>query len=850
MSASLPTGRSFIQKILTYTGIYAALACVVISLYLSGLLRLTTQQWQGFFQIVAGVFVLIFPAMNLVHRRVLRRIQRCLDQLATGSPHPGQLQRGFAAIVDFPRYWFVWGLMWWGLGGAAVGGAMCLRYDDFTLRSAFVILCATISAAFITDIYYYLTVKRFLAPARAALAAEIGAPHLRAPLIHRVSLRTKLMAATTSVILVTAVFASLLSQVRSERAVEDHTLQLQQRILAALTLRQDLSFTDAAAELGALGQPVELLLFDASTQRLIAGKPDALSDSNRARLFDRSNSSGDSSGFDTPRSFSWRPLPDSTGILVAVAPEGSRSHGAGGGAFALLLLFSSLVAVGVAYLMAREVGDATEVLRSGAARIAGGDLRPSAIFESEDELGELAHSFETMTSSLRVTMERVNGAADRMQEASSEIASASHNVADVTQLQVCGIAEATESMGSIDEQVRDIAGSAEQLEQVLDQASSSVMEIAATSDQLSQGANELAVNVDQVASTSEEMSLSIAQVAESSDSLVTSADEVSASMDQAAAGNHEVAKNTDEISRLAGLMSQLSEQGRSHVSETIEAMTAIHTATANANRVIGSLADNTKEIGSVIEVINDVADESGLLALNAAIIAAQAGEHGRSFAVVAEQVKRLAARVSASTKGVAHLIQSVQEQTQETRNTIENSVEIVDRGVMLAGQAGASLEKITHAASESGEQIDAIVETMKNQAEAVSYVANLMESVQGGTGQIRNAIAEQERSTTLLQQSASSSGETANQLRRSTDEQAQSTTAIGRNMESIHQSVGRINKNLKQQSSSCSQAVEVLGQVNLSTESNKQSVQRLQDAMSVLREKSDELREEVARFRV
>ena len=57
MSASLPTGRRFIQKILTSTGIYAALACVVISLYLSGLLRLTTQQWQGFFQIVAGVFV-------------------------------------------------------------------------------------------------------------------------------------------------------------------------------------------------------------------------------------------------------------------------------------------------------------------------------------------------------------------------------------------------------------------------------------------------------------------------------------------------------------------------------------------------------------------------------------------------------------------------------------------------------------------------------------------------------------------------------------------------------------------------------------------------------------------------
>jgi methyl-accepting chemotaxis protein len=848
MSASLPTGRSFIRRILAYTCIYAALACVVISLYLSGLLRLTSQQWHGFFQIVAGVFVLIFPAMNLVHRRVLRRIQNCLDQLAAGTPHPAQLQRGFAAISDFPRYWFVWGLMWWGLGGAAVGGAMWLRYDDFSLRSALVILCATVSAAFITDIYYYLTVKRFLAPARAALAAEIGAPHLRAPLIHRVSVRTKLMAATTSVILVTAIFASLLSQVRSERAVESHSLQLQHRVLDALTGRKDFSYADASAELRALGQPVELVLVDDASRRIIAGNPAALSESSHKQLFESGEASGDSSGFDTDRSFTWRPLPDGSSILIAIAPMGSQKQGAGGGAFALLLLFSSLIAVGVAYLMAREVGDATEILRVGAARIAEGDLRPGAIFESEDELGELAHSFETMTSSLRTTMERVNGAADRMREASAEISSASDDVADVTKLQVCGIAEATESMGNIDEQVRNIAGSAEQLEYTLETASSSVMEIAATGDQLSQGASVLATNIDEVASSSEEMSRSIAQVAESSETLVASSNEVSTSMEQAAAGNHEVAKATDEISRLAALMSQVSEQGRSHVSETIEAMNAIHAATANANQVIGSLAGNTKEIGAVINVIDEVADETGLLALNAAIIAAQAGEHGRSFAVVAQQVKRLAARVSESTKGVAQVIQAVQEQTQETRGAIENSVEIVDRGVRLAGQAGESLEEITHAASDSSAQIDAIATTMKEQAAAVSHVASLMEQVQSGTGQIRTAIADQERSTATLQQNSSSSGETANQVRRSTDEQAQSTTAIGKNMESIQNSVIRINRNLKQQSSSCSQAVEVLDQVNLSTESNKQSVQRLQDAMGVLQDKSDELREEVSRF--
>jgi len=116
----VPAGGEFVKRILLHTGAYSLFAIAVISLYLSGLLTLSSDQWWGFLQIVAGVFLLLFPAMTLSHRGIFQRVQRCLDRRAEGVATLDELRGGFAAVSDFPRYWFVWGLAWWAIGGAAV----------------------------------------------------------------------------------------------------------------------------------------------------------------------------------------------------------------------------------------------------------------------------------------------------------------------------------------------------------------------------------------------------------------------------------------------------------------------------------------------------------------------------------------------------------------------------------------------------------------------------------------------------------------------------------------------------------------------------------------------------------
>jgi methyl-accepting chemotaxis protein len=252
---------------------------------------------------------------------------------------------------------------------------------------------------------------------------------------------------------------------------------------------------------------------------------------------------------------------------------------------------------------------------------------------------------------------------------------------------VGGIAQATASMGSIDGQVREIAGSGESLNADVEGASSAIFELDASGSELSAGAGVLSSNVDEVASSIDQMARSISQVHEGSEGLVAAADDVSSSMEETATTARQVDASAAEMSLLSTRVIELAESGHGQVQETIRGMDAIHEATDSARRVIEKLGDSTREIDSVIGVIDGVADETNLLALNAAIIAAQAGEHGRAFAVVAGQIKGLANRVLASTKEVAELVHAVQQESSDASGAIALGSKSVQRGVELAGEA-------------------------------------------------------------------------------------------------------------------------------------------------------------------
>jgi methyl-accepting chemotaxis protein len=355
--------------------------------------------------------------------------------------------------------------------------------------------------------------------------------------------------------------------------------------------------------------------------------------------------------------------------------------------------------------------------------------------------------------------------------------------------------------------------------------------------------------VEGVSSSIEQMVRSVKAVLENTESLSSAAEETSASMEEMASSLREVDTSAEETSRLSAQVVDRAETGQAKVRETIEGMEAIQEATETAERVIRGLHGRTVEIGAIVDVIDDVADETNLLALNAAIIAAQAGEHGKAFSVVADEIKDLAERVLASTKEIGGLIGAVQEEASKATGAIEKGTSSVASGVERSAEAGMALEAITRASRESGQRMSGIVVAVQAQAKGAGHVVELMEKVRSGVEQIRRASVEQDSGHVVVSQSSVMMREVAQQVRGTTEEQARGSSRIRESIEGVREAVEQINAALQEQSQACASALSVLESVQTRTRSNEDATRTLDDVTRAMSLHAESLRREVAHFR-
>ena len=854
----LPTGKQFFQRWLLVSGANSLGSVVLIALYLWALLRMPPDQVVGFQRILLGAFVFLWVTSNVASKRLFRPLLEVLDARAAGGLEAAQATTGFAEAANLPARSFVMGALFWGFGGFACSTAMRVWFgESFPWLSWLVMVAAATSGGFVSMVFNFYMLKRLNAPIRETLAAQVGDPERRGALVRPIPLGRKLLVAMAGVMVVTLGFAMLMAHVRASLALEEfanrvHVLLLE-RGAAELAAQGELVQPDAQAggEVAVLG--ARLVLLDAQARDVLAGPTDALlaGELTAIRLLDVD--AGDSSAFDTPSAFAWRRLPDNLGILVAVSPPRAVAGAAGSRAWVVLLvfaLFSIVLAVWIARLAARDVADVTGPLVEEVARVARGDLTQGRTLESEDELGALARHVERMATALHQTVGRVVEAVHGVEQAASEIAAVSDDLGHVTSDQVQGIDQVATSMDRIRGEVRGIADSAHGLSLSVEESSSSMLELGVTSDQLNQNAAALSERVSEVSSSLDQMMRSARQVLASIEELASASAETSSSIEEMAASMREVDANAAETARLSSHVVEIADSGRRQVEQTIRGMQAIQEATDTARGVIHGLGERAQEIGTILTVIDDVADETNLLALNAAIIAAQAGEHGRAFSVVADEIKDLADKVLASTKEIGGLIRAVQEEVANAVGAIEGGARSVESGVELSAEAGIALERINTAARESGERIAQIVFAVQEQSKAAAHVVTLMDRVRDGAERIRSAGTEQTQGNEFVLRNASAMSEVAQQVSGAAEEQARGAQRMRETIESVRSAVEQINHSLQGQSAACQQIAELLERVHARTRSNEESAQRMRGAMRGLLQQAEGLREGVRHFRV
>jgi len=832
-------------------------AAALISLYLLVLLELTTEQWTWLGGTVC-VFAIVFGlAVQAVLLRFDHRIMALIDAEQVGEPERELVRRGFAAAVRYPQYGLTYTIATWTTAGIVVPLSLLLRYPDLPIDVGLAILVGALVGGSVAALFTFFSDKRLAAPLRDHWAALIRDPLERRALVRPLPLGLKLRVSITAIVLVVVVVSVLLSDLLAQRPIERYAARIQEGWLERMADRVDGPGDPvvelARQDLDQMGIGAGLVVIDLRDGRIADGPEDALTRSERDWILNRGNGAPTSLGLDSPHVFAWRALDtDSDHALVTVVARRALTGDLTSGRllFALLAVIAAVLGLATAHFLAVDVGTTTRRLQELAERIASGDLTQAEPVESEDELGELARAFEHMSGSLRATVGRVAEAADGVEAAAAQMAEVGSAVTLATADQSRALERARESVGAINREVAGITDSAQALSGHVEEAGSSVLELGAAGEELNHTASTMTAQVDGVSASIEQMIRSVRQIAENTESLGGAAADTSSSMSEIAASMRGVDAHATETARLSAQVMAFAERGRDRVRQTVSGMDAIRRATETVESVIRGLGGRVQEIGAILDVIDDVADETNLLALNAAIIAAQAGDQGRAFSVVADEIAELAERVLSSTKEIGGLIRAVQEESVNASGAIEHGALSVQQGVNLAAEAGRSLDEINGAAHASGERIGEIVQAVREQSRAAMHVAELVERVSGGVGEIREAGRAQDQANQVVLRGASSMRDVSQQVHRTTAEQARGAAQIRESMERVRDAVERIHGSLRQQTEACRRAVSFLEQIHERTRSNEEATRRMSDATLGLKTQAEALRQDVRRFRI
>ncbi len=244
--------------------------------------------------------------------------------------------------------------------------------------------------------------------------------------------------------------------------------------------------------------------------------------------------------------------------------------------------------------------------------------------------------------------------------------------------------------------------------------------------------NDTAMHVSTSAQETQATAMHLAEAAEHQAQQITSA---SAAINEIAVSIDEVSKNSAESADVAQRSVQIASKGAGIVRQTIQGMDSIRDQIQETSKRIKRLGESSQEIGSIVELINDIAEQTNILALNAAIQAASAGEAGRGFAVVADEVQRLAERASGATRRIETLVQTIQADTNEAVTSMEQTTAEVVAGARLAEDAGLALGEIEKVSNDLADLIQNISEAARQQSAAATNISATMNVIQEITTQ-------------------------------------------------------------------------------------------------------------------
>jgi len=392
-----------------------------------------------------------------------------------------------------------------------------------------------------------------------------------------------------------------------------------------------------------------------------------------------------------------------------------------------------------------------------AEQLATGNLLVTIQTSGKDETAQLLNAMQTMANNLRVMIAQL-------------IQSSQHINKIVHQLSNNG---------------RELLTGAEQQTVAVTTTYDAVSSLSKATTQVAESTETLANNVAETSASIEEMAASIESVANGTTELNETMDTTSQLIAQMANSIERVADNSRDISQFSQAMVEQAQQGGGAMHNTMLSMEDISTTMQGIVQVIEKLNGSHQQINNIINTISEIARQTNLLALNAAIEAARAGEHGRGFAVVADEVRKLATRSAAATQEIINLISMIRKDSQDAIIATTAGAEKVLNGVDLTKQAGGILDNIVHAIHSSSKMMVEISTATTRQAHASEEIMKNVEAIRLMTKEMDVAAKEQAVGTQQIMTAIGVMNTMTEEVANSAAQQTTSSESIVRETENV-----------------------------------------------------------------
>ena len=512
-----------------------------------------------------------------------------------------------------------------------------------------------------------------------------------------------------------------------------------------------------------------------------------------------------------------------------------------------ILLVGLSLSVLIAITLARPI---TQLAKATAEVVQTGDLTRTINVLRTDELGLLANSVGEIVSQQRAILSRLNGLIGGIMEVVQRVRNAGEAVTDGGHRIVQRVEDTAGAANTMLSSLHALASDVEALERNAENSSASLIEMASSNQEVASNVQTMAESSKTTSGAIERMATSISEIAESIEQLNATINETSLSVQRMDRAIEEVERTTKDTARLSERVSGDAEIGVEALQKTLQGIDNIKASSQSSSLVIANLGMRISEIGAILRVIDEVAAQTKLLSLNAAIIAAQAGEHGRGFSVVADQIKELAQRTGASTREISTLIAGIQEESRNATAAMGLGVTNVEVGVRLGHAAADALEKIRLSANESTSMIRKIAQATVDQNRGSKQITTAIERIAQTVAHISNYSLEQAKGADQIISSTKNMNLLTEQVRRSSDEQAQGSRQVITAIESINVMVARLAGAQKEQRAGAEAVQRNVEDIRGTSQGQASSLHELEQAIESLAAEAKGLESELSKYKV